>query len=334
MSGTEPQRGVALPTREEQEARLWAGVRRQESSWATLFAAILLLLTLYFAGLNAYVLRNAVPRPLRLSLEVPAGTQLSGAYRPQLIWKPMAARPGQVVRPILWIGDEALRDSGASRLVELGRSSDLRFTVPQNTTGGTHRGTLLLTRVSGDSSLPATVSAPVSIGVTSGFWRNWFILRDWAIFALVAAAGFYLFCMMVYYPPGGALRVVRLGPTVPYEKNIVVRMRPMAWLMPWKRSIVPLRWIWKRVGIGSNAIKGNLDFENSAQPYLCLPGVGRRKVLKRLSNSPPAAAEPFAPTIRMADHIFTFEIGASHRVEIQYLRPGSLPAGRAPGGYY
>jgi hypothetical protein len=326
VSGAKPQAGFGLATAEEQDAQLWAGVRRQERSWAALFAAVLAILTIYFAGLNAYVLHKAVPRPLRLRLEVSAG-QLRGSYRPQLIWRNPS---GDVVRPIVWIDGEALREGfGATRLVEVGRSANLHFTVPQNTAGGTHEATLLLTRVSGDEALPATVSAPVTIGVTSGFLKNWFILRDWAVFALAAAAGFYVFCTVAYYPPVGSLRVVRLGQAIPYEKTICLRMLPVAWLLPWRRSVVPLRWIWKRAGMKNRSLAGQINFVFSTQPMLELPSVRRGKVLKRLSNAPPAATEHFGPAIRMADNIFTCEFDAFHRVEMQYLRPGSMPAGRA-----
>ena len=117
MSGTKPPCDGTSPTPEEQDAQLWAGVRRQESSWAGLFAAVLVLLPLYFAGLNAYVLNSAVPRPLRLSLEVPAGAQMRGAYQPRLIWKPMKGS-AEAVRPLVWIDGEALRE-GLTRLAKL-----------------------------------------------------------------------------------------------------------------------------------------------------------------------------------------------------------------------
>jgi hypothetical protein len=328
VSGAQPQRGAEPPDTEERNAQLWANVRRQESSFAAVFAGLLLLLTLYFAGLNAYVLHNAVPRPLRLSLEVPAGARTRGTYRPQLIWQRPAT--AGLVRPVVEIDGQAVQEGfEATRLVELGRASELRFTIPRTATGGMHEGTLLLTRVSGDESLPATVSAPVSIGVTSGFWRNWFILRDWAFVALIAGALFYLYCVMMYDPPAGSLRVVRLAQSFPYEKNIPLRMRPVAWLLPWRRSVVPLRWIWKRAGVSHKSLAGHIDFVLSMLPILDLPDVRKGKVLKRSCNAPPEAAEPFGPACGMADNIFTCEIDALDRVEIRYLRPGDLSAGRA-----
>lgn len=318
----------AVPSNaEEQDAQLWAGVRRQERIWAAWFAVVLVILTGYFAGLNAYKLWNAVPRTLLLRLEGPEGGKLVGAYRPRLIW---STPIGNVIHPVIYLGGEALNDvSNSTRLVTIGRVSRLRIRVPGNATGGTHKGLLLLTRVSGNATLPETVSTPVTIGVSSGFWRNWSILRDWCFVAVGLAILFYLFCLVAYPPPMGSLRVVRLGQSIPQEKIIRLGTQPIAWILPWRRSIVPLKWIWKQASIRRRSLEGQINFVLSSQPVLELPGIRRGRVVKRLADAPQTGVEPFGPAIRMADHIFTCEIDGSHQVEIQYLRRGMLSARRA-----
>jgi len=313
-------------TPEERDAQLWTGVRRQEGSFATILTAVFVLLTAYFAGLNAYLLYRAIPAPLQLSVEAPAGTSMQGSYALQLIWKPMQ-RDASPVRPELMIDGVTLsRQYARPPEVELGRVSDVRMIVPSKTTAGLHEGSLVLTKVSGPETLPKSSAVPVSVQVTGGFWQDWFLLKYWGSFSIFAMGGFYLFCTVAYYPPTGSLRVIRSSGNLTQERSVPLKLRPLAYIFPWKRSVIPLAHIWKQAGVNVNAVAGDLQFVITAQPILFVPRVRRGRILKRAMNAPAIAADSFGPAVRMADSIFTCDIDAHHRVEFQYLRPGAVPA--------
>jgi hypothetical protein len=155
-----------------------------------------------------------------------------------------------VQRPVVRIDGEIVPAQPASPgsgapVLDIHRASEVSIQVLGATPAGTHSGSLVLERVSGAGSLPRTLTTRITVEVTGGFWRSWFLLRDWLLFVVVLAVLLYGFCLWNFPPPSGFLGLCeadgrQIGPI-----QIRLRLRRVAWLLPWERSTVPLGWVWK-----------------------------------------------------------------------------------------
>ncbi len=263
----------------------FAKATRLESYVVCVIVSFLSLLTLYFAMINAYVLRNAIPAPYRLTFDVPsAGAEAS--YAAVVSWR---ADPGsaRIVRPIVTLDGQTVPDNQAAGRVEvrLRKSHEIRVDVPMNSAAGRHEGQLVLTRISGPTDLEPSLTLPLRVDVEASLWNNWFILRNWLGVTAGVSALLYVVCIAFFPAPAGTIilrddaekkRVRRL--------RVPLRVRTIAWLFPWWRSTVPLSWVWRRAGIGSRPPFGSLVFYTSDLPILIGAKCPARATLK-IGNS-------------------------------------------------
>lgn len=282
MSSTHGRPTTALSKEEEverREAEHMLYLRRREMRAAAWIAAILLALTMYFGALNALLLYREYPKPFGLKLSQSKGSQLVASYRPAIIWRSHAGYQGVVRRPILLLGGARIpsassRRHGSDPMIGLDQLAELRIVVPSGTTPGLHQGRLLLDRVSGDPDLPEQLSQAVKVGVIGGFWSSWWLFGSWLIVMLIFLTLFYAFCVWMFPRPAGRIYVQQSGGTIPRKGHVELKMRRLAYLMPWKRSSVPLRTIAKRAALPHFDLPaGSLEFRTRDIPYLDWTGV-------------------------------------------------------------
>jgi hypothetical protein len=239
-----------------------------------LTGAFLAVSTLYFAGVNAYLLVHAKPRPFTLSFEQPASERLPGWYRARLEWEPMRNR--ELVRPWVLLDGVALteappRDAGTRRDLSLAQTVQVEIDVPPDCTTGLHRGRVVFDRVGGPGVLPAELSTPVAVEVTGGFWSSWFLLRNWLILAAGVGAVLYLYCVFYFPRPAGWLVILQYAGGVPRPNKVVLRMPASARFLPWRRSSVPLASIWKQARMKpASQVQGEVVFWFPNVPVLLI----------------------------------------------------------------
>jgi hypothetical protein len=237
-----------------------------------LTGTFLALSTLYFGGVNAYLLMHARPRPFVLSFEQLGSEQLAGTYHARLEWKEMAGR--NVVRPTILLDGlpmtEASHSSaGAHQDFSLTQTLTVQIDVPPLCTTGNHSGRLIFERAGGPDLLPPQLETPVAVEVTGGFWTSWFLLRDWLIFASVVGLVLYVSCICFFPPPTGSLAIYRYGSA---RRKAGLPMPASAWFLPWRRSSLPLSYIWKKAGFGGvSRVDGEIWFlERDLSPMLLI----------------------------------------------------------------
>lgn len=236
-------------TQQELEAKLWASARRHERQVVVVIFLILLLITAYFAALNAYVLRETKPLPYTLDFQLPEELKATARYSISMDWHPLVGTP-QPSRPILTIDGEQIpevRDKSKSlSSVDLTRSHEIRISVPGKTSAGKHSGRLVLVQTAGSIDLPDELTSPVTVAVSAGFWKSWFILRNWGIMLLAVLALLYIFCLLKFPAPSGYL--VLVDPKRGFFPVGVVRLRKpiLSIIFPWTRSTISLKSVWKR----------------------------------------------------------------------------------------
>ena len=305
MSETPGLPAAALSKEEEAQRReleSLLSIRRREMRAAAWIASILIALTVYFGVLNAVLLYREYPQPFGLELSQPSGLHLVASYRPAILWRSHADYHGVVKRPTLLLGGAQIPSASARRsrtdpVIGLNQLSQLRIVVPADTTPGLHEGRLLLDRVSGDPDLPEHLSQPVKVGVVGGFWKSWRLFGGWLVGVLIFFCLFYLFCMWMYPRPSGTIYLEQYGGTSSRKSHVALKMRRLAYLMPWKRSSVPLRTIAKRAALPHFDLRaGSLEFRmRGIPPYLDWMGVsptGRALRQPHGHNYKPGAAFP------------------------------------------
>lgn len=278
-------------TETERQCELLAKVKRREVKMITFIVCLLVLVTLYFAVLNAVIIHNREVKPYELSLEMPSGMAGDVRYALSVSWEPMVGSKEKPIRPSLNIdGQWEVSDRGGSGLEH--RSIDLRevhhigIEVPEACTPGEHRGKLLLEKVAGHASLPLQQSIPVVVKVTGGFWHSWFLLRNWLAFLLIMAVVLYVFCLVKYPLPKGKLLFYNTldGTEAP---TLLPRQR-RSWIFPWLRSTVPLGKVIRRAGMPRPwRIQASLDFLLPNMPVLVLySAVDRRRMVRFHLDTP------------------------------------------------
>ncbi len=311
-------------------AELWAGARRQERLFARGIGVLCALGTLYFGAANAYLIFKAQAPPLQLSFERPAGTD--ARYLATIAWHALEGgkRP---VRPVLRLAGVQIPETGAMNAegaeISLSEAQELRIDVPREAAPGDHRGDLVLTRAGGDLGVPQTLSAPISIEVTAGFWTSWFLLRDWFILAFVLGAIGYIACVVVFPVPSGKLifAVIRDGSV--RTGRVALSRHPLALFLPWLRSSLPLAYLGRLAGLPQMArMHGQIEFQFPGLPLLLVEGASAGSQVRQAPGSGGAVEEldasefrPASPIVIMYDAIFSFgRQGDSEEVRIQYLK--------------
>jgi hypothetical protein len=277
----------------------------------------LALLTLYFLGLNFFLLFEIQPRPFHLdmisshySLDTP-GAEL------HLAWAPLSAtgeRGDRVVRPRIMVGERELTpggaDSGASSAgVSIQGPVTLEVISPADVTTGMHRGTLTL-RLPGVAA-ENHPTCPIEIEFTQNPWRVWFIARSWLIVALLLLGATHLLCVSLFPPPSGSLHVSGSLSTLSYAngdssgRSIRLHLDRLAMLLPWRRSRLSLTGVLDQGGIGSaNCPDGTLWFpEGGKAPILMMKGEPKPTLYHRLPTEDkpdPAQMETARPLEDMA----------------------------------
>lgn len=283
-------RATRLPRPSSDEEK-WAALHRSERTMAILVACALGLSTLYIVALNAWILREAVPPSFTLGFSAPPGAA-GATYAATVEWDPAPAGEA-LVRPRIYLHDELLPEDDASRIaprIALGSQAALRIDVPAATSPGLHRGELVLRRDQGATSeLPELLTAPLSVEVTSGIWGSWFVVRYWLAIVVALGALFYLACWIQFPAPQGVL-VVREPP-----RRLGLRMRPIAWLLPWQRSSVRLRTLWRRARLPvAPRLDGELLFVAPGIPPMLLV-TRKRGQISRGAGGLDAGAEAQIP---------------------------------------
>ena len=269
---------------EERRAASQAASRRTGIRTVVLTGAFLSLSTLYFGGVNAYLLMHAKPRPFVLSFQQVGNEQLAGTYHARLEWKDMEGR--NVVRPTvlldgLPVAEISHSSAGARQDFSLTQTVMVQIDVPPLCATGNHSGRLVFERAGGPDLLPVQLETPVAVEVTGGFWTSWFLLRNWLIFASVVGLVLYLLCMVFFPPPTGSLAILRNGSSKP---NVGLRMSASAWFLPWRRSSLPLSSIWKKAGIKAvSGVDGEIWFLERDSPMLLIQ---RRRTPDELTVHP------------------------------------------------
>jgi hypothetical protein len=231
------------------DAERWAAIHRKEIRMVMLTGTFLAICTLYFAGVNAYLLVHAKPRPFTLSFEQSASEHLAGLYHARIEWESMQKR--EAVRPKVFLDGAALAEerhqsAGADRDFSLSKTIRVEIDVPSGCATGLHRGRVVFDRAGGPEVLPAQLSTPVTIQVTGGFWTSWFLLRSWLILAALLGSTLYLYCVYYFPRPTGSLAILQRNGSSERPNRVILRMPFSALFLPWRRSSVTLSSVWKQ----------------------------------------------------------------------------------------
>jgi len=253
--------------------------RRHESGWIGKLYWFLVAVTVYFLWLNLYVLWTIEPKPFHLVLESNRFGDGAPAASLRLVWDALADVPvgEDVVHPVLSVAGAALipdsRDPGTgdeSVGVQFHETAEIKVNFPPRVTPGRHSGTLTL-HIPG-TDLTTSPSSPVVVDVTDAGNRVWFILRTWLIFAVLLLVGIYVLCFQVFPAPRGAITIARSLMAMASSGDsfsrqaVVLKLKPAALLLPWRRSRLSLSAVLDEGGLSSqNSPEGTLWFTASQQ---------------------------------------------------------------------
>ncbi|MCU1350056.1 MAG: hypothetical protein JWO56_3086 [Acidobacteria bacterium] len=255
------------------------------------FAAVL---TLYFFFLNAWVLYKATPRPFVLRFDHAPNVH-DARYRASVRWEPLGAAGS--VHPRLILGSSVLPERAEHSRVMVGLDDrvDVAIDVPDNTTGGEHRGQIVFDRISGADG-PERIVSDVRLGVEASLFRNWFVVARWLMFLAVAYALFYVFCLLYFPLASGTVNVwvPASGRTTPRR----VRMKPplLRFLMPWMRGQQSLQKLLRNARVPSAAgCTARIIFFLRGVPMMLPDRHTRKKLLKSTAYGPADTAPDVPP---------------------------------------
>jgi len=244
VAGSDPQK---LP--EEIERERWLGIRRQEKRLVAFAALVLFCGTIYMAALN-FIAIGISPSNIPFKLEIDHNLPIPATVNPKLFisWR----GDKDLVRPVLLLDkrEEIPVDSAEGIRVSMDTRHQLYVNIPRRCGAGTHQGKLIVFQTEiADGSLPGH-SVPVSVEVSGSLWRNWFILRDWLLFSFLLLIIMYLFCMAIFPRPSGNIVFEDpFGTHLVRRPKVPMKVRTSAWFMPWRRSSIPFKAIWKAAGV-------------------------------------------------------------------------------------
>jgi hypothetical protein len=250
----------------------WALQRKRQIRVAAALTAALCVLTIYFAGLNAYVLYHAQPQPYSMDLSAVNRPSVAKEYRTFVRWVG-DSHGASTKHPQLYVGDRVVPKADESKGIE-GVSADggtLRIDV-EGASVGLHKGELVFQKREGASVLlPQETAIPVSIQVSGGFWSSWFVLRDWLIVVALLLGILYIFCVLIFPAPTGVMQVLVSRGGNNRQRSLKLGLARSAWLMPWRRATIPLKWVQKQAGVPV-PMKGEVIFVGPGLPVLFVSG--------------------------------------------------------------
>ena len=283
---------------EKRNYEKWASGRRKELRIAALAAALILLGTIYFGGLNAYLLYREAPEPFHVAVTQPAGADIQAEYRVTVSWQPMEGPSRIPIRPSVLVHGIAVplasaRPSPSDPRFRTGESAELDFVVGGDCTPGVHEGWISLQKVSGSPDAQTTLTSPIKVQVIGGLWRRWYLLRDWLIASFGLLALLYAFFFSFSQVPSGEISVEYHDGRLNYPPAYVaLRARRLALLMPWKRPALPLAPLFKKAGVPACGFAGEIVFKMRNHPALFLAPAAADRVYRLF---PGAVFQPGQP---------------------------------------
>jgi hypothetical protein len=254
----------------ENTQQLFAEASHRDIRFVVFVATILGVLTLYFLSLNVYVLLRDEPPTYELEVEAAGDPNLRAMIA--VVWDSDCGTP-DVIRPRLLVDDgEQIRELSSDLLVPPGKPLELRVDIPRGCTPCRHEGFFRLTEISGQGTASSSHEVPIDIEVRGGWLRPFWIFLSWLAVMAVAMVVVYGVCLLCFPPPSGRLFFDdRTDLGLVSRPFVALRMRRSAWLLPWRRSTLPLAYIWKRAKIRAPLRSvGEVLFFTSTMPALLL----------------------------------------------------------------
>lgn len=268
---------------------------RQQLKMALWVIGIASALTLYFFLLNAWLLYKAHPRPFHLRFDHASNVR-DARYRAFMRWEEASGH--SVVHPRLLLNGVVLPERAEESHATIGVDdrAEVTIDVPENTTGGEHRGNVVFDRISGTDGPPSIVS-DIRLGIEASWFRNWFVVTRWLVVLAIAYFLFYLFCLYYFPLASGTLNVwvPNSGRTTPRR----IRMKPpfLRFLMPWIRGQQSLHKLLKKARVPAVAdLPARIIFFFRGMPMMLPSRAARRKLLKSPAYGP-ADAPPDVPPV-------------------------------------
>lgn len=268
---------------------------RLQLKMALWVVAIAVVTTLYFFLLNAWLLYKAQPEPYTLHFDHPPG--VSADYGVFMQWEP---GPGDAQHPtihpkLLLNGSELSERSDRKVNVSVNDPPKVTIKIPNDTTGGEHRGTMMFERI--DGAGPSSLQSPISLGIEASLWQNWFVVARWLVLVGIAYVLFYVFCLYYFPLASGTLNVwvPNSGRSTPRR----VRMNPplLRFLMPWIRGQQSLYKLLRRAKAPAMAVvPARIIFFSRGMPMMLPSRDARRKLLKSSADAE-ADAMPEVPPV-------------------------------------
>jgi len=243
--------------------------RRRFLRTAALIGACLVLAVLYCLALDLVVLSNSVMDPLFLTCDHRILDARSASYGLYVHWDST-----DIVHPQLMLNDSIpvpeSRESATT--FPLGDLVKLQVVLPHGVESGLHTGDLVLTREQSRPKNPETAQIPISLDINGSLLSNFHFSVLLCSALLLISILFYLGLTLATPRPFGKLLFADpLRPDAPY-RSARLKMRKIAWLCPWKRNVLPLKYIWNRNKIRPRmAVVGYLLFlTRSGDPQLVI----------------------------------------------------------------
>jgi hypothetical protein len=260
----------------DRTAERWARRQRRQRRWIAMLAAMLGVISLVFLTVNAVFILWQQPDDYSIVLQADLGDGNQAGYVPRLRWRPpdqAASGHEALVRPQVVIDGRPLHEAGASAqgtpLLKLNRTYRLQVVIPDHCSAGAHQGILRLEPSPPDADLPER-EIPIEVEVVRSIWRNWFLVRNWALIALAISIAAYLLCLVLFPRAQEALLFslpAGMGPDV--SKHVALRPSRWSLLFPWLRPYVRWSWIVRRLGWRRlPTLHGGLEFTMRHLPPL------------------------------------------------------------------
>lgn len=270
----------------QQNREYWQMARdaKNEKKLLKIAGFSLLVLTLYFGVANFIVIIRNAPQPYKFMVEA---VNSNDYYTATLIWNETNSAEN-IIRPAIIINDGITMQQSVPVPIEFNKEYKISISIPENCTLANHKGIIALKSLESKNSGLPPKEIRLDIEVNGGWWNAWFVLRNWLIVSIIIMALIYLACIIFFTKPFGKIRFtepemkfLKVSPT-----DVELKMMPVAWFLPWRRSTVPLKWIWKEAGIlGVLPDSGEILFIwKSIAPMIYLPDSDHNVEIKKAGD--------------------------------------------------
>lgn len=258
----------------EQEYLRWTTISRQTMTlirWAILAFT---LLTLYIMILNAISLYQANPSAYHYEV-IHSDSGSSGSPLDLMVrWH----RPQGGVHPVISLRSAdgvmlTLVEEGTPIHILPNQEYVLELVDLSECTPGRHVGAVVLNSSDEASALPEAIRATtIDVEIIGGLWANWRFVGWWLVIASVLGLVVYGAALM-QTPPTGTIVFRRAGGSrLSGTTTLRLSPRPLSYLLPWKRSSLPLRYVMKLGKVGdASGIDGEILFIMRGLPVLLVP---------------------------------------------------------------